>query len=59
MAAQLNHTIVWRSNQSTSAKYLAEGVGRPAPTRFDHFDVVELDNSVSCDFADADGPIHP
>ena len=30
-------------------------LGRPAPT----FDVVELDNGVSLDFADAEGPIRP
>jgi len=59
MAVQLNHTIVWSSNQSTSAKLLAELLGRPAPTRFGHFDVVELDNGVSLDFADAEGPIRP
>jgi catechol 2,3-dioxygenase-like lactoylglutathione lyase family enzyme len=59
MGAQLNHTIVWSSNQSASAKFLADILGRPAPTRFGHFDVVELDNSVSLDFADAEGPVRP
>jgi hypothetical protein len=44
MAAQLNHTIVWSSDQTMSARFLAEMLGRPAPTRFGHFDVVELDN---------------
>jgi catechol 2,3-dioxygenase-like lactoylglutathione lyase family enzyme len=34
-------------------------LGRPAPARFGHFDVVELDNGVSLDFADAEGPIRP
>jgi hypothetical protein len=34
-------------------------LGRPAPTRFSHFDVVELDNGVSLDFADVEGPIPP
>ena len=52
MAAQLNHTIVWSSDQTMSARFLAEMLGRPAPTRFGHFDVVELDNGVSLDFAD-------
>ena len=47
MAAQLNHTIVWSSDQTMSARFLAEMLGRPAPTRFGHFDVVELDNGVS------------
>jgi len=59
MVAQLNHTIVWCSNQSASAKFLAEMLGQPAPTRFGHFDVVELDNGVSLDFADVEGPIRP
>jgi hypothetical protein len=57
MAAQLNHTIVWSSDQMKSATFLAEMLGRPAPTRVAHFDVVELDNGVSLDFANADGPI--
>lgn len=59
MPAQLNHTIVWCSNQGTSSKFLAEILGRPAPVRFSHFDVVELDNGVSLDFADSQGPIRP
>jgi hypothetical protein len=60
MAAQLNHTLVWSSDQTMSARFLAEMLGRPAPTRLGHFDVVvELDNGVSLDFADAEGPIRP
>src|SRR5258708_35093525 len=59
MAAQLNHTIVWSSDQTMSARFLAEMLGRPAPTRFGHFDVVDLDTGVSLDFADAEGPIRP
>ncbi len=59
MAAQLNHTIVWCSDQGASARFLAEILGRAAPVRFAHFDVVELDNGVSLDFADAEGPIRP
>ena len=59
MAIQFNHTIVWSSNQSAAAKFLAEMLGRPMPTRFGHFDVVELDNGVSLDFADAEGAIRP
>src|ERR1700688_3835483 len=57
MGAQLHHTIVWSSAQTMSAWFLAEMLGRPAPTRFGHFDVVELDNGVSLDFADVEGPI--
>jgi hypothetical protein len=59
MGAQLNHTIVWSSDQTKSARFLAEMLGRPAPLRFGHFDVVELDNGVSLDFANAEGPIRP
>ena len=32
---------------------------RPHPTRFGHLDIVELDNGVSLDFADAEGTIRP
>lgn len=59
MGIELNHTIVWCTNQTASAQFLAEILGRPAPTRFAHFDVVAMDNGVSLDFADAEGPIHP
>ena len=34
-------------------------LGRAAPTRFGHFEVVKLDNGMSLDFADAQGPIRP
>jgi catechol 2,3-dioxygenase-like lactoylglutathione lyase family enzyme len=59
MPAQLNHTIVWCSNQGESSKFFAEILGLPAPSRFSHFDVVSLDNGVSLDFADAPGEIRP
>jgi extradiol dioxygenase family protein len=59
MAAQFNHTIVWCSNQGVSAKFLADMLGRPAPGRFGHFDVVALDNNVSLDFANTEGPVRP
>jgi catechol 2,3-dioxygenase-like lactoylglutathione lyase family enzyme len=42
-----------------SARFLAEMLGRPAPVQFGPFQVVELDNGVSLDFAVADGPIQP
>ena len=51
MTAQLNHTIVWCKDQKASANFLAEMLGRPRPRQFAHFDVVELDNGVSLDFA--------
>jgi catechol 2,3-dioxygenase-like lactoylglutathione lyase family enzyme len=59
MAAQLNHTIVWCKDQAKSARFLAEMLGRPEPTRFARFDVVALDNGVSLDFATIEGPIRP
>jgi hypothetical protein len=59
MTTQLNHTIVYSSDRTKSARFLAEILGRPAPVRFGPFEVVELDNGVSLDFAAADGPIQP
>lgn len=57
MGAQLNHTIVWASDRKRSARFLADMLGRPAPARFGHFEMVELDNGVTLDFADHAGPI--
>ncbi len=59
MAAQLNHTIVWSSERTQSARFLAEMLGLRPPVRFGRFDVVELDNGASLDFADIEGPIQP
>lgn len=57
MIIQLNHTIVWSSDPATSSHFLADLLGRPAPTQFAHFHVVELDNGVSLDFAHVQGAI--
>jgi catechol 2,3-dioxygenase-like lactoylglutathione lyase family enzyme len=59
MTAQLNHTIVYSSDRVKSARFLAEILGLSAPVRFGPFEVVELDNGVSLDFAAADEPIQP
>ena len=59
MTAELNHTIVWCRDQEKSSAFLAEILGRPAPRRFAHFHVVDLDNGVSLDFAAVEGPIRP
>src|ERR1700761_4364129 len=59
MTARLNHTIVYSSDRSKSARFLAEMLGLPAPVRFGPFEVVELDNAVSLDFTAADGPVQP
>ena len=57
MTVQLNHTIVWCRNKERSSAFLADILGRPAPTPFGPFRVVELDNGVSLDFHDRDGEI--
>ena len=57
MSVQLNHTIVWCRDQKRSAKFLAELLGRPAPTHFGPFQIVELDNGVSLDFYERKGEI--
>jgi catechol 2,3-dioxygenase-like lactoylglutathione lyase family enzyme len=57
VSVRLNHTIVWCRDQKRSATFLAEMLGRPAPTRFGPFLVVELDNGVSLDFHETADPI--
>jgi extradiol dioxygenase family protein len=52
MPVQLNHTIVAASDRWASARFLAELLGRPEPTAYGPFAVVELDNEVSLDFMD-------
>ena len=56
MTAQLNHTIVWCRDREASAQFLAEMLGRPTPTHFGPFAVVEMDNGVSLDFHATDEP---
>ena len=58
MPVQLNHTIVAARDKRASAAFLAEILGRPAPTTFGPFAVVELDNGVSLDFME-EGTVHP
>ena len=50
MSVQLNHTIVWCHDKQRSATFLAGLLGRPSPTPFGPFLVVDLDNGVSLDF---------
>lgn len=57
MSVQLNHTIVWCSDQQRSAAFLADIFGLPAPTMFSHFHVVQAANGVSLDFAQQEGRI--
>lgn len=57
VSVELNHTIIRCRDRRRSATFLAEILGRPAPTRFGPFLVVELDNGVSLDFHETDGEI--
>ncbi|WP_028925448.1 VOC family protein [Pseudonocardia acaciae] len=58
MAVELNHTIVASRDKASSATFLADLLGLPAPTRFGPFEVVQASNGVSLDFMDAD-EVHP
>ena len=57
MPVEFNHTIVWSKDARKSARFLAEILGLPEPSRLDHFEVVTTANGVSVDFADAEGEI--
>jgi catechol 2,3-dioxygenase-like lactoylglutathione lyase family enzyme len=59
MTARLNHTIVWCRDRDASAELLARMLGRPAPTHFGPFAVVDLDNDVSLDFHATAADIRP
>ena len=59
MTVRLNHTIVWCRDQARSATFLAEILGRPAPTRFGPFHIVAVDNDVSLDFHVTDEEVVP
>ncbi|MGH3568845.1 MAG: VOC family protein [Pseudonocardia sp.] len=50
MAVELNHTIVAARDQEAGARFLAEILGLPAPTRLGPFTVVTVANGVSLDF---------
>jgi hypothetical protein len=59
MAIALNHTIVASRDNASAAADLAEMLGLPAPTSFGPFQVVQVANGVSLDFASTDQEIHP
>jgi catechol 2,3-dioxygenase-like lactoylglutathione lyase family enzyme len=54
MGVQLNHTIVYAHGAADSARFWAELLGLPTPTRFGPFWVVAAENAVSLDFLDTD-----
>jgi len=57
MPAELNHTIVWCSDKRRSSAFLTDILGRPEAKPFYNFLVVELDNGVSLDFYEKEGPV--
>ena len=57
MSVELNHTIIWCSDKERSAAFLTEILGRPSARPFYHFLVVDLDNGVSLDFFQKEGPV--
>lgn len=57
MTVKLNHTIIWCSDKHRSSSFLAHILGRPEPVPFAHFLVVPLDNDVSLDFMEKEGPV--
>ena len=57
MGVQFNHTIVWCMDKVQTATFLAGILGRPEPTQFGPFRVIELDNGVSLDFHETKGKI--
>jgi catechol 2,3-dioxygenase-like lactoylglutathione lyase family enzyme len=59
MAINFNHTIVWARDSQTSATFLADVLGLPAPRRWGPFLVVTTDNGTNIDFMDADSDIAP
>ncbi|HEY4008257.1 MAG TPA: VOC family protein [Pseudonocardia sp.] len=59
MAVELNHTIVASRDKERSAKDLAALLGLPEPAPFGPFQVVQVANGVSLDFASTDEEIHP
>jgi len=59
MTVELNHTIIWCRDKIASSAFLAEMLGRPAPRKFFHFMVVDLDNRVSVDFMEKTGDVSP
>ena len=57
MAVQLNHTILWARDSKSSAAFLAEMLGLPAPAHWGPFEVVTTANGANLDYLDRDGEI--
>lgn len=59
MGVELNHSIIWCSDKARSSAFMTDILGRPPARAFHHFLVVDLDNHVSLDFYQKDGPVAP
>jgi catechol 2,3-dioxygenase-like lactoylglutathione lyase family enzyme len=59
MPVRLNHTIVHALDKRTSAAFMTEILGLPPATTYGPFQVVQVENDVSLDFADDHGPVRP
>ncbi|HYI47478.1 MAG TPA: VOC family protein [Allosphingosinicella sp.] len=59
MAVELNHSIIWCSDKARSSAFMTDILGLPPARAFHHFLVVDLDNRVSLDFYQKDGPVAP
>jgi catechol 2,3-dioxygenase-like lactoylglutathione lyase family enzyme len=57
--AELNHTIVWCSDKQRSTEFLTYILGLPPARTFFHFLVVDLENGVSLDYYQKEGPVSP
>ncbi|MEK6439001.1 hypothetical protein [Pseudonocardia sp. T1-2H] len=58
MTVAFNHTIIATRDQEAGARFLAEVLGLPAPTRFGPFSVVALPDGASLDYMAATRCIH-
>jgi catechol 2,3-dioxygenase-like lactoylglutathione lyase family enzyme len=59
VTVHLDHMIVAARDKETSAAFLAEILGLPAPVSMGPFSAVALDGGLTIDFADSEGPIRP
>ena len=59
MSVELNHTIIWCADKARSAAFMTDMLGLPPARPFFHFLVVDLDNQVSVDFYQKEGPVAP
>lgn len=57
MAVHLNHTIVSSRDRDAAATFLSEILGLPKPEPFGPFMGVRVDNDVTLDYMQVDGPV--